>query len=263
MKSLLGFTTARLPFRGAFSILFRDLVVVWRDRYWESVTTLVSPLTFFVIFSFGLGSYLRNISGLPYVLFVAPGLVSVAAVQASFEQGAWSMWFHRRQQRTIDEYRVNPVTVYEIVIGKIIAGFIEGAAKGFLVAVVIFPLVGLSFTLPKLSIYILYLALGSMVFSCLGILTGTVMDKPEQVGRIEAVFVVPLIFLGGLFYPLETYPDAVRWLFELLPTAGIFDGARQALLRGTLLPLYVLSLAMYAVVMFVLTVIVFDRRIER
>jgi lipooligosaccharide transport system permease protein len=238
-------------------------VVVWRDRYWESITTLASPLTFFVIFSFGLGDYLRTVGGLPYVLFVTPGLVSVAAIQASFEQGAWSMWFHRHHQRTIDEYRVNPITVYEIVIGKILAGFIEGAAKGLLVAVVVFPLVDLSVSAGRLVVYVLYLTIGSMVFSCLGILTGTLMDKPEQVGRVQAVFIMPLIFLGGLFYPLETYPEALRWLFELLPTAGIFDGAREMLLHGTLLPGYFLSLALYAVGTFALAVVVFERRIER
>ncbi len=263
MRSVMGFTTARLPFRGAFSVLFRDLVVVWRDRYWESITTLASPLTFFVIFSLGLGDYLRTVAGLPYVLFVTPGLVSLAAIQASFEQGAWSMWFHRRHQRTIDEYRVNPITVYEIVIGKILAGFIEGAAKGLLVAVVIFPLVGLSMAPSRLLVYVVYLTLGSMSFSCLGILTGTLMDKPEQVGRVQAVFVMPLIFLGGLFYPLNTYPGAVRWLFELLPTAGIFDGAREVLLRGSLEPAYFVSLVLYAIGTFILAVVVFERRIER
>ena len=62
----------------------------------------------------------------------------MTAVNAAFDESSWSMWFHRKVQRTIEEYRVNPITVYDIVIGKIMSGFSQGAIKGMAVAMVIF-----------------------------------------------------------------------------------------------------------------------------
>jgi len=244
------------------TILYRDLLVFWRGKISEALTTLASPLTFFLVFGLGLKDYIRHVDGVPYMLFVAPGLIAMAAMSEAFEDGSWGMWFHRMIQRTIDEYRVNPITVYDIVVGKILSGFCQGALKGILVALVILPLTGFRFRIDGTGFYLVYLALGSMIFSCSGILAGTLLDKPEQVGRVYAVIVAPLIFLSGLFFPITVYPSKVQFIVKLIPTTAIFDGSRRAILNGELDPMYLVILTLFAILSFVLTVIIFDRRIE-
>lgn len=250
------------PLRGSSTILYRDLKVFWRSLFSEITTTAASPLTFFLIFAFGLRGFIRDVDGVSYVLFVAPGLISMAALEAAWEASAWSLWFHRIHQRTIDEYRVNPITVYDIIVGKILSGFIQGAFKGIIVALIILPLTSFEFNGSGVGLYLLYLALGSMIFSCIGIICGTVFDKPEGLGRIYTVLIMPLIFLGGMFFPIDVYPHTILVMVKLLPVTGIFDGARAALLTGRPEPYYLFVLLFYAALFWVLSVIIFNRKIE-
>ena len=116
--------------RGAFSIFGRDLIVLRRSLFSELLAVVASPLTLYLAFGFGLKGYISAVDGVPYAVFIAPGLISMTAVLAAFEESAWSMWFHRRVQKTIEEYRVTPITVYDIVVGKLISGFAQGGYQG-------------------------------------------------------------------------------------------------------------------------------------
>jgi lipooligosaccharide transport system permease protein len=249
-------------FRGAFTIWGRDMRVLRRSIFSELLAVIAYPLTLYLAFGVGLKGYIADVDGIPYSLFIAPGLISMTAVSAAFEEGSWSMWFHRKVQRTIEEYRVNPITVYDIVIGKIVSGFSQGAIKGVAVAAVIFLVTPFRFPLGHFLVYLYFIALGSMVFSCFGAICGTVIDKPENIGRVQGVVIVPLIFLSGIFFPLSSYPGSVLPFVRMLPTTAIFEGARLALLRGTMEPGYSIILAVTAAVSFGLAVWVFNRKIE-
>ena len=248
--------------RGAFSIFGRDLIVLRRSLFSELLAVVASPLTLYLAFGFGLKGYITAVEGVPYAVFIAPGLISMTAVLAAFEESAWSMWFHRRVQKTIEEYRVTPITVYDIVIGKLISGFAQGGIKGVAVAIVIFFLTPFRFPLQNLAVYLLFIALGSMIFSCLGTICGTVIDKPENIGRIQAVVIMPLIFMSGIFFPLSSYPSSVLPVIDLLPSTALFEGARTALLHGAAGALHLTILSLTAVVMFGLAVFIFNRKIE-
>ena len=249
-------------FKGAFPIWRRDMLVLRRSLFSELLAVTAYPLTLYLAFGIGLRGYITDVEGVPYAIFIAPGLISMTAVTAAFDDSAWSMWFHRRVQHTIEEYRVNPISVYDIVIGKIISGFCQGALKGLAVAVVTFFLTPFRFPLSHLLVYLIFIMLGSIIFSCIGTICGTTIDKPENIGRVQAVVIVPLIFLAGIFFPLSSYPGVVLPVIKLLPTTAIFEGARQALLHGTVDGSSVTVLVITAVSMFIFAVYVFNRKIE-
>jgi len=83
------------------------------------------------------------------------------------------------------------------------------------------------------------------------------MDKPETIGKVEAVLVMPLIFMSGLFFPLSSYPPSVIPWVRALPTTALFEGARRALVAGELLPLPVLQVSLAALLTFIAAVLIF------
>ncbi len=248
--------------RGAVSIWGRDMLVLRRSIISELLAVIAYPLTLYLAFGIGLKGYIANVEGIPYAIFIAPGLISMTAVNAAFDESAWSMWFHRKVQHTIEEYRVNPITVYDIVIGKILCGFSHGAIKGIVVALVIFLLTPFRFPLVHIFTSLFFIVAGSMIFSCLGTVCGTMIEKPENIGRLQGVIIVPLIFMSGLFFPLSSYPSAVLPIVKALPTTAIFEGARLALLLGEFSTGYALTVFATSVVSFILAVIIFNRKIE-
>jgi lipooligosaccharide transport system permease protein len=248
--------------RGAFSIWWRDMLVFRRSLFSELLSVVAYPLTLYLAFGVGLKGYIADVGGVPYPVFIAPGLISMTAVTAAFDESAWSMWFHRRVQRTIEEYRVTPITAYDIIIGKIICGLSHGTIKGIVVTAVIFLFTPFRFSLGHLFAYLYFIVLGSMIFSCLGTIVGTTINKPENIGRVQAIVIVPLIFMSGIFSPLTSYPESFIPAIRLLPTTAAFEGARQALLHGTFEPGFALNLALSATVIFALAVYTFNKWIE-
>jgi lipooligosaccharide transport system permease protein len=238
------------------------MLVLKRNWFSEVATVLAFPLTFFLTFGLGLKGYIQDVEGVSYAIFVVPGLISMTTILAAFDDGAWGMWFHRIVQKTIEEYRVNPITVTDIIVGKIISGFSSGLLKGVSVGIALLLLTGFQFTLTHLLVYLLFMFLGCITFSCLGSLCGTLIDKPENLGRIEAVVIMPIMFLAGLFFPLSAYPDSALPYIKAVPTTALFDGARIALLSGGLDMVYLAMLIVSAVISFILAVRVFERKMH-
>jgi lipooligosaccharide transport system permease protein len=160
-------------------------------------------------------------------------------------------------QFTIESYRVTPISVSEIVIAKILSGFSHGLIKGVAVALVIFAITPFRFQLSSLMAYLAFLIPGSALFSCAGVISGTLLDKPETIGRVEAVLIMPLIFMSGLFFPLSSYPPSIAPFIRLLPTTALFEGARQSMVAGSFSIMYCANLCIFAVLSFVAAVLIF------
>lgn len=239
------------------AIWLRDMQVLRRSIFSELLAVIAYPLTIYLAFGIGMQGYIGLVDGAPYSLFIAPGLITMTAVNAAYNESVWSLWFHRRVQFTIESYRVTPVSVSEIVVAKIFTGFTHGIIKGCAVGVVIFAITPFRFPLENLFQYVLFLIPGSALFSCAGIISGTVMDKPETIGKVEAVLVMPLIFMSGLFFPLSSYPPSVVSWVRLLPTTALFEGARRALVAGDLMMQPQLQVFLSALIMFIAAVLIF------
>jgi len=142
-------------------------------------------------------------------------------------------------------------------VAKILSGFTHGLVKGLVVGLVIFTITPFRFPLEHLASYLLYLVPGSALFSCAGVICGTIMDKPETIGKVEAVFIMPLIFMSGLFFPLSSYPSPVIPWVRALPTTALFEGARQALVAGSFHYGFLLQVTVTAAVVFIAAVWIF------
>ncbi len=247
---------------GAICIWQRDMLVLRRNWVSEIMTVMAFPVTFFLTFGVGLKGYIQDVEGISYAMFVVPGLISMTAVLGAFDDSSWGLWFHRIVQKTIEEYRVTPITVTDIIVGKIISGFTSGFFKGLSVGLSLLLLTGFTFNPYFLLMYLLFIFFGCIIFSCLGSLCGTLIDKPENLGRIQAVVVMPIIFLAGLFFPLSAYPAGVLPYIKAIPTTALFDGARLALLSGRVDWIYLILLIMAAIFSFILTVQVFEKKMH-
>lgn len=248
--------------QGALAIFQRDVIVFSRELVSELLTTLATPLTYILIFGLGLGGFISEVEGVPYLVFVVPGLISMAAVLSAFDDSAWGLWYHRVVQGTIQEYRVNPITTYDIILAKILSGFFKAVVKGTVVALVLVLWTGFRPEVGHLLLYAGFILIGSVLFTSLGSMVGTMMDSPEAMGRFEAVLVYPLVFLSGVFFPLSVYPGAIAPIVRLLPTTALFEGARQALLRGEASLSFLGILIVSTAVAFASAVVMFDRRLS-
>jgi ABC-2 type transport system permease protein len=189
--------------------------------------TLAAPVMttsmFLLVFALALGRSGRQVAGVPFLEFLAPGLIMMAIIQNAFANTSSSVML-AKIQGTIVDVLMPPLRPGELTFG-LVAG---GVSRGLLVAVV----VTLTMTLvvqpgaahPTL---ILFHALGgSLMLALLGLLGGLWAERFDQMAALTNFVVMPLSFLSGTFYSISQLPDVFRAIAHVNPFFYLIDGFR-------------------------------------
>jgi ABC-2 type transport system permease protein len=184
---------------------------------------VVTTLMFLLIFSLALGRSGRVIEGLPFLEFLAPGLVMMAVIQNAFANTSASILIGKIQGNIVD-ILMPPLRPGELMFG-IVAG---GVTRGLLVAVVVtlamLPAVGVGLARPLLVLY--YALSGSLMLALLGLLAGIWAERFDQMATVTNFVVTPLSFLSGTFYSIAQLPGPFLVAAYLNPFFYLIDGLR-------------------------------------
>jgi ABC-2 type transport system permease protein len=184
---------------------------------------VVTTLMFLLIFSLALGRTGRVIEGLPFLEFLAPGLVMMAVIQNAFANTSASIVIGKIQGNIVD-ILMPPLRPGELMFG-IVAG---GVTRGLLVAVVVtlamLPAVSIGLAHPLLVLY--YALSGSLMLALLGLLAGIWAERFDQMATVTNFVVTPLSFLSGTFYSIAQLPGPFLVAAYLNPFFYLIDGLR-------------------------------------
>jgi len=190
------------------------------------VSPLISAFLFIFIFGFILGKRIELIAGISYMQFVFPGILMMNILTASFIASSHALYFSRFV-KTIEEIFVAPLSY-----GEMIIGFTGSAVIRSLIIALGILSIGLLFgavTFVWLPLFLFY-ALGiSVVFSLLGIIVGLWSKGFEQLNVLNTFIIMPLSFLGGMFYSIEFLPESMRIITLWNPFFYFIDGMRYSM----------------------------------
>lgn len=194
-------------------------------RIWTQ--TLLPPLVtqslYFIIFGKFIGSQVGPIHGISYMSFIVPGIVMMAVINSAYGNVV-SSFFGAKFQRSIEEMLVSPMQEWVIVAGYVVAGVLRGVVVGILVFIV-----SCFFTHPtiyQIGIVILFMLLTSTVFSLAALINGIFARNFDEVAIFQNFVLVPLIYLGGVFYSISRLPLFWQSFSKLNPLLYMVDGFR-------------------------------------
>jgi len=194
-------------------------------RIWTQ--TLLPPLVtqslYFIIFGKFVGSQVGAINGVSYMSFIVPGLVMMAVVNSAYGNVV-SSFFGAKFQRSIEEILVSPMQEWVIVAGYVGAGVLRGIVVGVLVF-----FISCFFTHPSIKhmgIVMLFMVLTSVVFSLAALINGIFARNFDEVAIFQNFVLVPLIYLGGVFYSISNLPVFWQNFSKLNPLLYMVDGFR-------------------------------------
>lgn len=201
------------------------------------VQTLVSPLIsttlYFVVFGYSLGGRVHQIHGVPYLRFIVPGLVFLGLANNAFLNSSSSI-FITKIQGTIVDYLVAPLGPLELLLGFVLGAMARGLIVGLLTWAVAALFTGVHVVHPWVTASSLILS--AYVFSVLGILTSIWAEKFEQVNFFPTFVMLPLTFLGGVFYSVQDLPPPWHAVSLLNPVVYMVEGLRYGMLGETAFP---------------------------
>ena len=201
----------------------------WRFlKVWNQ--TLVAPMItttiFLAIFALAMGGNKREVHGVPFMDFIAPGLIMMAMVQNAFANTS-SSFLIAKMQGVIIDWLTPPLSATELTMGFMMGGITRGLMVGCTVAFAMSLFVHIHvFALA----YMLFFALAAtMMLSLLGTITGIFGNTPDQVSAITNFIVTPLSFLSGTFYSVRDLPPFFLHISHLNPFFYMIDGFRYAM----------------------------------
>jgi len=187
------------------------------------VAPVVTTLLFLAVFALALGGTVREVGGVNFIQFLAPGLIMMAIAQNAFANSSSSILISKVQGNIVD-LLMPPLSPGEIVFAYAIAGVTRGIAVGVTVGLAMLPFVELS--LPHPFVALGFATLASLMLSLLGLLGGLFSEKFDHLAAITNFVVTPLAFLSGTFYSVEQLPGIWYTISHINPFFFMIDGFR-------------------------------------
>ena len=217
-------------------VLVAIRVVAYREllRFVQEKSRLISsfamPLLFLVIFGAGFTRTIGDMApGVDFVQFIYPGIIAMTVLMNSVMSGLSVVW--DREFGFLKEILVAPIARSGIVLGKAVGAAIVAVMQGSIL-LLLAPLVGVSLTALMVVKLVPLLIIISMSLSGLGLLVASRMRSQQGFQLVVQLIIFPLIFLSGVFFPVNNVPAWLEIASKLNPLTYAVDAVRQLFLAG-------------------------------
>ena len=245
-------------------VFLRNLLV-WRKLAIPSlVGNIAEPLMWLVAFGYGMGALVGQITvggtPVPYILFLASGSICMSAMNAASFEALYSAYSRMQVQRTWDGIMNAPVSLDNIVFAEMLwAGFKSLFSTTAILGVML--ALGISHSPKLLLAWPVLLGVG-ITFSCIALIFNALARSYDFFTYFFTLFLTPMMFLSGIFFPRDQLPGWVRTVSDWLPLTNAVELVRPLFMdQWPTHPLqHLLVLAAYAVAGFWIALALTRRR---
>lgn len=197
---------------------------VWKQTI---LAPVVSALLFMVVFGVALSDRIRNVGDIEYSVFIVPGLIAMAMAQAAYSNNSSSV-FQARSDRFINDLLAAPMHAWQITLGYLTGAAFRAVLIGIALTALAIPLTGVTIENPlALIAAVTLLVIG---FGSLGTVVGIYAQSWDNQSFINNLVILPLIFLGGVFYSVERLGSPWQEISHVNPLFYVVDATRYGFL---------------------------------
>lgn len=217
--------------RGVYTIWYRDILRFWHDKA-RMISSITLPVLFLFVFGSGLGASMGLLgAGVDFSQFIFPGIIGMSVFMGSFMSGVSLVW--DREFGFLKEVLVAPISRVSVALGKALGSATVATLQGMII-LIFAPLIGISFSLLTVLallplMFLLAISMGSM-----GILLATRIKSMEAFQAVMQMLMFPMIFLSGVFFPMQGLPTWMSVLVKINPATYGIAPIRQVILGASL-----------------------------
>lgn len=213
--------------RGLVALTGREVARV--TKLWQQTIAapVVASFLFILVFGLSLGSRISGVDGIDYDVFIVPGLVTMAMVQAAYTNNSSSV-FQARFDRYINDVLASPMKSWEINLGLSLGGAVRALLIAVVLVLMALPIVDVPVHNPLVLALAVFLAL--VIFSSLGVIVGVYAQSWDHASFVQNIVIVPLSFLGGTFYSVDTLPSPWQEISHVNPLFFVINAIRYGFL---------------------------------
>ncbi|HNR43968.1 MAG TPA: ABC transporter permease [Methanofastidiosum sp.] len=198
----------------------RNIVTFFRTWKLNFVPPFLEPVLYLLALGFGLGGFIENVDGIPYAKFIAPALVSISVMNASFFECTYTSFVRMYYLKTFDAMVSTPISIEEVIAGELF----WGATRSTIYATIMLPVL-LAFgvvEMPSSLLIIPFAFLGGLLFSCIAMCFTALSPTIDTLSYPSFLFITPMFLFSGTFFPMTVLPEAIQYVaLAILPLAHI------------------------------------------
>ena len=223
---------SKLTYIPFITLLTREISRFIKVLFQTLVTPIIANLLYLMVFGVSLGDQIAPIQGLSYFAFIIPGLVMMSIIRNAFDNSSGSI-ITSKFCGEFEDYKALPLSVSQIAWALSIAGLV----RGFLVGMVVYVTSVVLFYwntsqvlhLSNMTLFIFFSAISGLAFGHLGIFVTLYANTFEKVSSINTFILLPLTYLGGVFFSLEHIHPFWQVVSQYNPLLYLVNGMRYSI----------------------------------
>jgi ABC-2 type transport system permease protein len=184
---------------------------------------VISSILFILVFGLSLGGRIDQVSDVDYEVFIVPGLITMGMVQAAYANNASSI-FQARFDRYIHDVLSAPMRPWQMTLGYTVGGVFRSLAIG--ISLLLLAVVLVDVPIERPLALLAAVTLGLVLFSALGVVVGIYAEVWDHTTFINNIVILPLTFVGGVFYSVEVLPSPWEELSHFNPVFYLVNAVR-------------------------------------
>jgi lipooligosaccharide transport system permease protein len=245
-----------------FVHVWRRNFLVWRKLAIASMLgNLADPMLYLLGLGYGLGSFVGEVGGLPYITFLAAGTVCYSTMNTATFEALYSAFSRMHVQKTWDAIMNTPLDLDDVLLAEAMWAASKSFLSGFAILLIIFAL-GLSHS--PMTLWIIPLAfLIGLTFASLGLVMNAVSPNYDFFLFYFTLLITPMVLLCGVFFPTDRLPHALQAVSSVLPLTHAVQISRPLVsgIAPTGALMHVVVLVGYAVAGFYAALVLTRRRL--
>ncbi len=210
--------------RRAFRVWQRNFTVYTKLYKSSLVLNFIDPILYLGALGLGLGAFIKEINGIPYIKFIAPGIIASSAMFAAIYECTYGTYVRMHFQKTFDAILATPVNIYELIAGELLWGATKSMLYGLTIIIVIssFGLVDsymIIFLIPVLF-------LCGLIFAQIAVISVAVVPGIDSFNYFYTLFITPMFLFSGIFFPLDALPPVVSEIAYFTPLYHLVNVCR-------------------------------------
>ena len=208
---------------GFYTLFKKEVLRFWKVGFQTLAAPMVTALLYQLIFSHAVGKNMEALPNVTYNAFLIPGLAMMSMTQNAFANASSSL-VQSRITGNLIFILLPPLSVWTFFSAYVSAAMVRGLAVG---AGVVAVTAWFGLPMPHNLLWIVLCALlGTAIMGILGLLAGIVAEKFDQIAMFQNFLIMPLTFLSGVFYSINSLPPFWRSISHFNPVFYMIDGFR-------------------------------------
>ncbi len=219
--------------RGLIALALRETDRVLKLWSQTIVAPVLASFLFIVVFGLSLGGRIRQLDGVDYDVFIVPGLIAMAMAQAAYSNNSSSV-FQARADRYINDVLSAPMRSWEVNLGLAIGGIVRALAIGG--SLLVLSLIVTDVPVREPLVLAAAVAILLVLFGSLGVVVGVYAETWDQAGFVNNIVILPLSFLGGVFYSVDLLASPWHEISHVNPIFYLINAIRYGFLGTSDVP---------------------------